>query len=284
MQRPAMPEAHARTGTFTGADGGQRAWRAWLAATPRAALLVVHGLGEHSGRYHDFAARAAAAGISTFALDLAGHGRSGGRRGHVASFDLHLRDVHTLRAIALAATGTLPLFVLGQSMGGLLTLRYLQEHGAGVRGGVLCSPWLETAAHVNRLKLVLAPLLSRLVPALPFRHGLRPEHLSRDPVAVAAYAADPLVQPYITPRAYTEVRAAVARVEAAPERLAVPLLFLAGDADRVVRTDRTLRLAQGLRGADVTVEVRAGGYHELLHEPDRAEAAATIIAWITART
>jgi acylglycerol lipase len=279
-----MADAAARRGEFTGADGTHRVWRAWDAPSPRAALVLIHGLSEHSGRYDEFARRAAAAGIATFALDLAGHGLSGGRRGHVSSLNVHLRDVAALRGIATAALPDRPLFVLGQSMGGLLALRYVLDHGTGVGGAVICSPWLGTVAAVPRWKLMLAPLLSRLLPAAPFSHGLDPNHLSRDPGAVAAYRTDPLVQGKITPRAFTEIRDAVSRVEASPADFRIPLLFLMGGADRIVDTDRTRRLAEAIPGADVTTVIRPGGYHELLHEPDRDDTADAIIAWITARS
>jgi acylglycerol lipase len=279
-----MASAAARTGDFTGADGGRRAWRAWEAAAPQAVLLVVHGLSEHSGRYDEFARRCAAAGISTFALDLAGHGLSDGRRGHVSRLHVHLRDVDALRGVAVAAVPDRPFFVLGQSMGGLLALRFVQEYGAGIRGAILCSPWLGTVAAVPRWKLLLAPLMSRLIPAAPFSHGLDPAHLSRDPDAVAAYRNDPLVQGKITPRAFTEVRDAVARVEANHADFRIPLLFLMGDADHIVDTERTRRLAQDIPGDDVTTVIRPGGYHELLHEPDRNETADIIIDWINTRS
>jgi lysophospholipase len=270
------------TGAFTGADGRLRTWRGWPAADPHAALIVVHGLGEHAGRYAEFAGRAAAAGISVFALDLAGHGLSEGRRGHVSSFDIHLLDIESLRELAVARTPrAAPVFVLGQSMGGLIALRYLQEYGGAVRGGVICSPWLATVAHVPLWKRLLAPPGARLAPAAPIPHGLDAEHLSRDPEAVAAYRSDALVQPYITPRTFAEVRAAVARVEREPGSFRLPLLFLMGDDDRIVDTDRARRFAQSIPGGDVRVVIRPGGFHELLHEPDRRETADEIIAWIS---
>jgi alpha-beta hydrolase superfamily lysophospholipase len=244
---------------------------------------VVHGLGEHSGRYAEFAGRAAAAGISVFALDLAGHGLSEGPRGHVRSFDIHLLDIESLREQAVARMShAAPVFVLGQSMGGLIALRYLQEYGGAVRGGVICSPWLATVARVPLWKRLFAPLGARLAPAVPVPHGLDAAHLSRDAEAVAAYRSDTLVQPYITPRTFAEVRAAAARVEREPGSFRLPLFFLMGDDDRIVDSDRTRRFAQSIPGSDVRIAIRPGGFHELLHDPDRRETTDEIIAWTRA--
>jgi lysophospholipase len=280
------------TGFIDGVDGARLAWRAWESEAPQATLMLVHGLGDHAGRYAGFGRAMAEAGISTFAVDLRGHGRSEGRRGHVPSFDTHLEEIDRFRrevaapaAVRARAGAGAPLFLLGQSMGGLLALRYLQEYGAAaaLHGAVICSPWLATAAKVPRWKTALLPIVARLAPALHFRHGLRAEDLSRDDAVVAAYRDDLLTQPYITPRTFREASTAMRVVEERADRLRGPLLFMLGSADRIVVTERAVAFARSLDGVDVTVRVVEGAYHELLLEVDRDAHWREVSRWILAR-
>jgi lysophospholipase len=271
-------------GSITGVGHLRLAFRAHEAERPRAGLIVVHGLGDHAGRYDDFAGRMAGYGFSTYAMDLRGHGLSEGRRGHVPAFDVFLQEVDRFRREVEGLAGNaLPLFLLGQSMGGLIALRYMEEYAGACRGAVICSPWLATAMEVPRWKSLLAPLMAKLAPALPMGHGLNPDHLSRDPAVAAAYRNDPLTQPSITPRTFAEVSHAMGQALQRSDRIRSPLLFLMGDADRIVDTDRALRFARSLTTADVTVRVRPGAYHELLHETDRELVYREIREWLMAR-
>jgi alpha-beta hydrolase superfamily lysophospholipase len=271
-------------GEFAGAGKVRLAYRRWEGAVTRAVLLVVHGLGEHAGRYDEFASRMASCGITTFAFDLRGHGLSDGRRGHVTRFDVYLQDLKRFRSEVVSLTSIrTPPFLLGQSMGGLIALRYLQEFGSHFAGAVICSPWLATAVEVPRWKTLAAPLLARLLPTLPFRHGLAPEDLSRDPAVVEAYRTDPLVHGRITPRTFVEVSAAMDLVPEHSSAITRPLLLLVGDADRVVDSDRTIALAQHLVTPDKTTHVFPGQLHELLNEADRASTHSLVGEWISAR-
>jgi alpha-beta hydrolase superfamily lysophospholipase len=271
-------------GEFVGVGEVRLAYRRWEGAAARAVLLVVHGLGEHAGRYDEFASRMASYGITTFALDLRGHGLSDGRRGHVPRFDVYLQDLDRFHSEVISLTGVrTPPFLLGQSMGGLIALRYLQQFGSHVAGAVICSPWLATAMEVPRWKTVAAPLLSRLLPTLPFHHGLAPEDLSSDLAVVEAYRADPLVHGRITPRTFAEVSAAMDLVPEHSHAITRPLLLLVGGADRVVDSDRTVALAQELVTPDSTIHVFPGQLHELLNETDRATTHSLIGEWISAR-
>jgi lysophospholipase len=271
-------------GGITGVGGLPLVWRGHAAAAPRAALVVVHGLGDHAGRYDDFAARMAGLGISTWAMDLRGHGRSGGRRGHVPEFGVYLQELDLFRReVERLATPAVPLFLLGHSMGGLIAIRYMEEYSGAFRGAVICSPWLATAMPVPRWKALLAPLLSRLLPTLPFRHGVRPEDLSRDPAVVEAHRQDPLVQPIITPRTFAEASRAMGRALQRSDRFTAPLLFMVGDTDRVVNADRALHFARTTSSADLTVRVLPGAFHELLLELDAHATHRQVGEWIRAR-
>jgi alpha-beta hydrolase superfamily lysophospholipase len=271
-------------GAFTGVGGIRLAFRAWESDSARASLIIVHGLGEHSGRYEEFAAFMASSGISAYALDLRGHGLSQGRRGHVPSFEVFLQELDGFRREVEALPGFCgPLFLLGQSMGGLISLRYQEEFGGQFRGAVVCSPWLATAMEVPRWKAAAAPLLSRLLPALPLRHGLAAEDLTRDAGIVAAYRSDPLVHGVITPRAFAEVSAAMTLAVPRSERIQQPLLLMTGDADAVVDSGRAIEFARSITDGDITLRVYSGHYHELLNEIGRASIHREVRDWIMAR-
>lgn len=280
----APAELKRRDDTFRGGNGLRLAYRSWEHHDAHAGLVIVHGLSEHSGRYADFGEWLATRGVSTFAPDLRGHGRSEGRRGHVPRFDVFLEDVDRFRVEVdgLVHAG-LPVFLLGQSMGGLIALRYLEEHAGRYRGGIIASPWLGTAMPVARWKVAAARALTRVLPALPFRHGIDPALLSHDPDIVEAYRADPLVHPTITPRTFLGAAAAMNIVLQRGDRIREPLLILLAGDDGIVDTGRALDFARSLTNPDITTSVYAGHYHELLNEPDRSRIYLEIHDWIMAR-
>ena len=257
-------------------------YRGWEAESPEAALLVVHGLAEHGGRYADFGRAMALRGVSTYALDLRGHGLSDGRRGHVERFDLYLQDVDRFRRqVQGCISDGLPTFVLGHSMGGLITARYIEEYETSFRGAILTSPWLATAMPVPRWKVLLAGTLNKLLPALPIDAGVNEEYLSHDPQVVTRYREDPLVHGKITPRLYAESSMAMGLVMSRSERIRVPVLMLLAGDDRMVDTKRSETFAKSLKVADVTVQVLPGYYHEVLNDRDRTVTVATIREWIS---
>lgn len=270
-------------GSIAGVDGIRLAWHAWEAKVTRAALVVVHGHGEHGSRYHEFARRMAAGGISTYALDLRGHGLSDGRRGHTPSFDVFLQELDRFRREVDGLAGrSLPTFLLGHSMGGLIALRYQQEYAGRFNGAVIVSPWLATAMRLPRVKVAASNVLSKLLPAMPFRTGLDPAHLSRDPAVVARYREDPLVHSRITPRLFTEVSTAMGLALQRRDRLRPPLLILLAGDDRVVDADRALRFANSIAADDTTVRMFDGAYHELLNEVNRVEVHRLVRDWVLA--
>jgi lysophospholipase len=271
-------------GALVGVQGLRIAYRSWERPGARAALVIVHGLGEHSGRYADFGERMASYGVSTYAMDLRGHGNSDGRRGHVPAFDVFLQELDRFRReVEGLADFRVPLFLLGQSMGGLIALRYQEEYSARFHGAIICSPWLATTMDVPRWKIMAASALARFAPALPLGHGIRAEHLSRDPAIVEAYRNDPLVHGRITPRLFSEASMAMGLALQRSDRIGQPLLFLLGGDDRIVDTARALRFARSIQGPDVGIEVYPGRYHELLNEIDRAHIHREVRDWIMAR-
>jgi lysophospholipase len=249
--------------------GTRLRYRTWESNAPRAGLVVVHGLAEHGGRYDGLGRSLAAHGVSVYGLDLRGHGRSDGQRGHVRTFARFLQDVDRFRreVIGLLEART-PLFLLGHSMGGLIALRFTEEYPDAFDGTIVVSPWLATAVPVPRWKANLANALARVAPTVPFRARINAGHLSRDPDVVRAYTEDPLVHDRITPRLFAEVGAAMGLAFRRGDRIRRPLLFLLAGADQLVDADRSLAFARSLTAPEVTIHVYPGYFHEVLNEPD----------------
>lgn len=258
-------------------------YHGWEADEPVAALLILHGLAEHGGRYAEFGRSMAGYGVSTYALDGRGHGLSEGRRGHADRFELLLQDVDRFRReIEGTADAEIPLFILGHSMGGLITARYIEEYEGRFRGAILVSPWLATAMPVPRWKVLAAGFLNRVLPALPMNAGIDAGYLSHDPVVVARYRDDPLVHGKITPRLFAEASTAMGLVMQKSDRIRIPLLLMLAGDDHIVDSNKSQAFAKSLTG-DVTIRVLPDYYHEVLNDHDRAIALHEIRDWILER-
>ena len=264
-------------GSWTAPDGARLALRRLdPAGPPRALVLLLHGFGDHSGRYAHVAARLAERGCAVWALDQRGHGRSPGPRGHMTRFAQFLADVAALRKRA-ASEVPAPQVLLGHSFGGLVVLRYLETAPEGVRGAVVTSPWLETAMPAPAWKLLLAKLLAGPFPGLGVSTGLDPANLSTDPAVGAAARSDPLYHARMTPAAWREIQAAQAAAVAERARIATPLLFLLAGDDRIASRPASEALARSLGAETVVYE---GMFHEILNERDRGRVLADLVAWL----
>lgn len=268
------------------ADDGVRLYHAsWIPdAPPRAVVLVSHGHGEHGGRYTELARHLAERGMAVHAIDHRGHGRSGGARGHVDRFGDYVRDLEAWRrAVTADAPPTIPVFLLGHSLGGLIAIRHLQAHPeAGFAGAILSAPLLGIAVEAPRWKVALSGFFSRVLPRLPFSNELDPSMLSTAPGYVEAYRADKLLHPTITPRLFTEMGAAMRAAFAQPDSIRIPLLVLAPTGDRVVAPEAVARFASACPG-DVQVRRYEGFMHEALNETERHRVMDDVTAWLDAR-
>jgi lysophospholipase len=261
-------------------DGVALLYRAWEVDAPRAHVLIVHGLGEHSGRYAPLAEALVARNFSVYAPDLRGHGVSGGRRGHVGSFQNYLGD---LERITRVTAGGSPSILLGHSLGGLIALRAAQTGLSGPLAGlVLSAPAVDLPGPDPLWRRAASAALARLTPTLELSNGIDPDDLSRDPDAVAAYRADPLIHDRITPRMYREMRRAMDAAAAEAECVRLPVLLLAPGEDRITRVPTAVALSSRFAG-DVEVRPYPDFYHEPLHDPEGATVIADVLAWIEQR-
>ena len=249
---------------------------------PRAALVLVHGLGEHSGRYEYLAAHCTARGYAVHAVDHYGHGRSEGLRGHVERFSVYLDGLRALRDDVRGQHADLPLFLLGHSMGGLIAAAFLGEDQASFRGCVLSGPALRSDAEPPKLAMALVRLISWLAPTAPLI-GLDPSGVSRDPAVVKAYMNDPLVHHgKATARLIAELSSTMRATLAAAPAIGLPLLVLHGDADVLTSPAGSQALCDAAASADKTLKLYPGLYHEIFNEPERDQVLGDMSTWLEA--
>ena len=274
---------------FQSADGlalHGRVWRPDFGA--KGVVLIAHGLGEHAGRYAGFAGRLMVHGYAVYAYDHRGHGESPGERGMVERFGEFADDLAAVlpavRADAAERVGAgRPLFLFGQSMGGLIAAEYIQDHGAGdLAGLVLSAPALKVPDDTSPLVRKVAPLLVKLFPRLPITK-LDARELSRDPVVGRVFSEDPLTDPRVRAGlgyALLQASEALRRTDAAAFTL--PLYLLHGEADPITDPDGTRWLYQHAPSADKTLRLLPDVLHEPHNDPDKDAIAADLIAWLDA--
>ena len=268
-------------GTFRAFDGETIFHRSWAPdGDARADVLLVHGLGEHSGRYAHVAQALVDAGYAVHALDHRGHGRSTGRRTYVKRYDELLRDLHQLRG-RVAAPGR-PLVVLGHSMGGNVAMGYVLDHPDGIAALVLSGPALRIGDDFSPVQLTLLTALAKVAPVLR-PQGLSADAISRDPDVVRAYRADPLVH---TGKISVGLGAALlGAMRSFPGRYAelrLPILIMHGTDDRLADVRGSRELEAAATGADVTAHYYEGLYHEVFNEPEQERVLADLTSWLDA--
>lgn len=269
--------------TFTAPDGLQLVYDAVEATRPAAAILILHGWSDHAGRWAEAAERLRLSGYSSYLLDLRGHGRSGGRRGHLSRFSQLLGDLHAFRRVVRVRTDA-PHVLFGHSFGGLVVLRYLETQPLEpVAATIASSPFLALGYTVNPVKRLAGRLLADLAPKVSFSTGLDPEALSRDPAVGNAYRADPLVHHRMTAGGWKEIQWAQRAVAADAHRIEGPIQFLLAGEDRIVDASIARAFADGIRG---TVQVRwyPEMYHEPLHDPQRDLVIADVLTFLAGNT
>lgn len=239
----------------------------------KAALVLVHGIGEHSGRYEHVGARLAAAGIDVLGYDNRGFGQSGGKRGHVDSFDQYLDDIEDV--LDKQRSDGVPLVLMGHSLGGLMAATYLVSDRPQPDLAVLSAPAL--AADVPVWQRVAAPLLSKVVPKAFVKSKIDPELLSRDRAVQQAYLDDPLVFGGATAQLGAEIFQTMGATTAALSSITVPTYVIHGGDDELVPTASSKPLA---KLANVERRVWDGLRHECLNEPEQDAVIDELITWI----
>jgi acylglycerol lipase len=262
-------------------DGASLFARAWAPdVAPKAAVCVVHGIGEHSGRYGGLRDALLPHGYAVSTFDLRGHGRSDGRRGHLRIDDA-MGDIELVLDDTRRRFGSIPCFLYGHSLGGLLVLHYALQRRPTLAGVVATGPPFHTALLEHPAKALTARVLGRLLPSVTLPSGLDDTLISRDPAVVAAYRADPLVHCRTSLGLARDTMAAAERDLADAGQFSLPLLIMHGGADQLTYPSGSSMFAERVPG-DCTVKVYDGLYHEIHNEPERQQVFADLISWLVA--
>jgi acylglycerol lipase len=269
-------------GTFQGAHAHQIYYQTWLPdGTPKAILLIVHGLGEHGGRYGNVVNRFVRQGYAVYALDHIGHGRSEGGREQIDRFSDYTETLKRFVEMVKTWQPGRPLFLLGHSMGGLIAVRYLLDHQHEFRGAIISAPALKAGDGVSQATITIGKLLSKVAPSMGVL-ALDASLISRDPVVVTDYEQDPLTFHGKTPaRLAAEMLNSMSEVEGRMREISLPFIVLQGTDDQLVNPAGAEMLYEHAGSVDKTLKTYDGLYHEVLNEPEHEQVLDDVEAWLT---
>jgi len=270
-------------GNFKGVRNTNIYYQAWLPdEEPKAVLLIVHGLGEHSGRYMNVVNHFVPLGYAAYGLDHLGHGKSDGKREIVKRFDDFTGTLNIFYRQVTGWQSGKPVFLLGHSMGGLIASYYLLDHQADFKGAVISAPAIKISDSITPLIITIGKVLAKLAPGMGLL-GLDVNTICRDPQVVSAYVNDPLVFHGKTPACLAAVLLdGMQRVNAEVGKIALPFIVLQGSADKIVDPRGARVLYEGAGSKDKTIQMYAGLYHEVFNEPEGAQVLADVEAWLAA--
>ena len=264
-------------------DGLRLYWKAVAADVPRAVLVAVHGYGDHGGRYLHALEYFARHGYQGYAFDYRGHGRSDGRRGYVRRWDEYLDDLDVFLAWVEERRQGLPLFVLGQSHGGLLLGAWATRREGQAEGVVLTSPYLQLAMPVPAAKIAAGRVANRIVPWLPMKSELHANLLTRNAAEQGVARVDTYTHGIATPRWYFSALDAQVRLLADAERFRLPCLLIHGMEDRITLAGATAALYERIGSPAKELRLYAGMRHETLRESGSAHVLSDIHRWLERR-
>ncbi|HUG35012.1 MAG TPA: lysophospholipase [Anaerolineales bacterium] len=270
--------------TWDGKDGTQFLMQGWEPdhGKPKAVIALIHGLGEHTGRYAHAGNALTGSGYALIGFDLRGHGKSGGARGHFPSLGVVLQDIRQFFQQVTRLHPETPQFMYGPSLGALLALAYGLQFSGGLKGVIATGASLRSPLQEQKAKIAMVNLLGSIVPGLTLPSGLDPNTISRDPEVVKKYIADPLVHDRASlglgKAALDAIELCFARARGFP----IPLLIMHGAADQLTYPSGSEDFAKLARagGADVTLKLWDGLHHEIHNEPEQAEIFRTMIDWL----
>jgi alpha-beta hydrolase superfamily lysophospholipase len=266
--------------TINAKDGLNLYVQGWdPAGEARGVVLIIHGIGEHSGRYTHVAEFLVSNGLSVIAMDHRGHGKSGGPRGHTPSFDAFMDDIDVLFAEASARHPDVHQILYGHSMGGIFVLNYQLRRKPKVNGVISASAAMRTSLEEQTFKVILAKVLGSVLPGVSMTTDLDPADISRDPDVVNRYINDPLVHNKISFGMGKGLLEAIDWAYDHADEFNVPLLLIHGTADKPAYARGSEEFAQHVSD-NCTLKLWDGYAHELHNEPEKQEVLDYMLAWI----
>ena len=244
----------------------------------RAGIILVHGIGEHIGRYSHCVERFNEKGFGVVGVDLPGHGKSDGKRGKLNSYSLTDEMLDFLISEYKKTFPGIPVFIFGQSLGAGIVLQYILQKKPDIKGAVCSSPWLRLTFKPARIKLVLASIMKSLYPSLIQPSGLIVSHLSHDQKEIDAYLADPLNHDKISVGLFHSAASAAEYSLLHADELKIPLLLMHGSDDQITSPQGSRDFASKTNMAEL--KIWDGGYHELHNEVFKDDVISYMLNWI----
>jgi acylglycerol lipase len=268
-------------GNFEGVRNVDIYYQGWLPeANVKAVLLIVHGLGEHCGRYMNVVNHFVPLGYAVYGFDHIGHGRSEGVREYVEQFADFTDTLTTFYSMVTEWQVDKPVFVLGHSIGGLIASYYLLENQDRFQGAVISAPFVEVGDSVSQATITMSKVLSKLAPKMGLV-ALDAEKISSDPDVVEAYVNDPLVfHGKTTARLGAELLSAMMRVTTEAGKITLPFIVVQGGADSLVAPSGAKMLYEMAGCEDKTIKIYDGLYHEVFNEPERDRVLTDVENWL----
>jgi alpha-beta hydrolase superfamily lysophospholipase len=264
-------------------DGTRLFYRRWQHESPRAAVAVVHGYAEHSGRYDHVAEMLHGLDLDVFALDERGHGKSDGVRGHVGDYAEYSEDVAALLSRIREESSANRIIILGHSNGGLITLNYALQPDPDIIAIVVTAPFLAAAIEIPAWKAMLGRVMAKIYPTLAMPSGLPTDGLSHDKAVVKAYEEDPLVFSTATAGFFVAATTVQEKVKSEASRITLPCLVMQGMEDPLVDASMAKPLFDSLGSTDRKYIEYPGMFHEIMNETDKAKVLGDIREWLAPR-
>lgn len=248
--------------------------------SPVAVMAVLHGFADHTGRYEDFAQSFTGYRIAVIGLDLPGHGRSSGRRGHVRGLSYILNHIHQLMLEARRRFIDLPIFLYGHCMGGNFILNYALRHSSReIRGVIVSSPWIGISTFLVQKPGFVKRMLGKLDASYPLTLDLDPMELSHDPYTGKIHLDDPIKHDKLSMKLFHELMASSQWILENTWKMSYPLLIQHGNEDRITSWETSSDLAGRMKGK-TTLKIWEGMRHELHHEKEKEVVLNFQLAWI----
>ncbi len=251
----------------------------WHVPFPKAIIAMVHGQGEHIGRYDHVAQWFNAREIGFMGYDHQGFGKSEGKRGHVNSVEDYLDDISILLSEVRQRYPDAPIFLYGHAMGGNLALNFLLKRLPEINGAIVSAPWIRLAFEAPKAKVILGKLLRKVLPDLRLPTGIAAKFISHDAAVVDAYLKDPLVHDKVSASAGISMMEAANWLNQYQGAVPAPLLLMHGSGDKLTSFAASREFCQRVKG-DVTFKEWPGFYHEIHNEPEQLEVFQTTYDWL----
>jgi alpha-beta hydrolase superfamily lysophospholipase len=275
-----------QTHFITANDGLKLYVRTWLpdaaSSELKGVICLIHGFGEHVGRYVHVADFFNKNGYAFIGMDSRGHGQSEGKRGHTPQFEAYLNDIQLFLNEIKLKYKNLPVFMYGHSMGGNLVLNFVIKRHPDIVGLVVTGPLIQLAFKPKPGTITLGKIMRTIYPTLTLPGGVVPDYISKDPSVVEAYKNDPLVHGSITAAGGIGLSEAAAWLDTYNGKLDVPALIMHGDEDKLTAQPASEAFAKRVKG-DITYKIWRGMYHEIHNEPDKIQVLTYALGWMDSK-